>query len=166
MVWLWFGWQNSEFSQLKGFYWFHLVLLALLFIYIKNFLLYSCSQFICSYRDLFMVLEVKWERISDILDLKNFINRDINVNISLFTKFKHTFVAIFFFGEMTFVGLKSFVSIISNTKLYHWWNFRFSPVQLVSQERKRLFLLKPFYYKCIIFLILRDAFCFYWLCDS
>ena len=43
--------------------------------------------------------------------------------VSLFTKFKvHTFVGNCFFGEITIVDLKSIVSLIPNTKLYHWWN--------------------------------------------
>ena len=56
-------------------------------------------------------------------------------SIPLSTKFKaHTLVEFFFLGEMTFIDLKSFVSVISITKIVHC-----SPVQLVSQERKRLF---------------------------
>ena len=60
------------------------------------------------------------------------------------------FVGIFFFCEMTFVDIKSFVSIIANTKLYHWWNW---PSQSSSTcfSKKRLFLLKPSFYKFLIF---------------
>ena len=55
-----------------------------------------------------MVIDVKWKRINGILDLKY---------LRKFTV--HKFIGVFFFGEMIFVDLKSFVSIISNSKLYH-----------------------------------------------
>ena len=61
----------------------------------------------------FMLLKVKWERINDILHFG-----DINVYHTFINKILNAHVCWNLFGEMTFVDLKSFVSITSIRKLH------------------------------------------------
>lgn len=86
----------------------------------------------------FPKLGTKIEENQWYLHLKTF--EDFNVLHTLLTKFKiDSFVGIIFVVEMTFFDLKSFISVISNTKLYLRWIVRCSPAQLNSQEKNYFF---------------------------
>ena len=75
-------------------------------------------------------------------------------SISLYAKFKvHTLFGIFFFGEMIFVDLKGFGSIISVQNCTTDQIVCCGPVQLVSQEKNGYFL-EPSCYTFIISFII------------
>ena len=67
------GHKILNFYSYKDIY-YHLVTVIHL---VKNLIPNNCSQFICSYTDVFTVFEVKWRRNNDIIHLKKF--RKINV---------------------------------------------------------------------------------------
>ena len=74
-----------------------------------------------------MVVEVKWNRINGMICLKNF--RDINILRNFINKIAHFHIQSahfswnLFFGEMTFVDLKSFLFSLFHLKKLRNINF-------------------------------------------
>ena len=69
-----------------------------------------------------MVVEVKWNRINDMICLKNF--RDINILRNFINKIQSAhFSWNLFFGEITFVDLKSFLFSLFHLKKLRNINF-------------------------------------------